>query len=155
MLKLICRIRDLDMTGLLNVDRETAERDYSSWHGAYNGMLDYLQSLFDCGGACGVWIHEGIYVSALRLEPYRDGLLLEALETMPDCRRQGYGKKLVLAALEAVWQENPLPVYSHVPKRNHPSLAIHNACGFSRISEQAVYIDGSVTDRSCTLRKEP
>ena len=95
-----------------------------------------------------IWEAEGRYVSALRLEPYRDGLLLEALETAPDQRRKGYGRRLILSVLE---QFPGVKIYSHVHKRNLPSLAIHEKCGFRRISEQAVYIDGSVNSRACTL----
>lgn len=166
MLKLIRTMGELDFSRLMDVyiegNRENGNVFYPQLPPqeqllrAEQDFYAYLREFFRTPGAVyALWEEKGRYISALRLEPYRDGLLLEALETMPDCRRQGYGKMLVLAALEAVWQENPLPVYSHVHKRNHPSLAIHKACGFSRISEQAVYIDGSVTDRSCTLRKEP
>ena len=42
-------------------------------------------------------------------------------------------------------------VYSHVGKRNAGSLKVHERCGFRRISEQAVYIDGSVNGKCCTL----
>ena len=87
-------------------------------------------------------------VSALRLEPYRDGLLLEALETHPMHRRKGYAKELVTAVMETVGEQR---VYSHVGKRNVASLNTHLSCGFQRISEQAVYADGSINDRCATL----
>ena len=95
-----------------------------------------------------IWEEAGRYVSALRLEPYRDGLLLEALETAPEQRRKGYAAKLMSAAQEFVGDTK---LYSHVHKRNIPSLNVHDFCGFHRILEYAVYTDGSVNDRCCTL----
>lgn len=95
-----------------------------------------------------IWEAEGRYVSALRLEPYEDGLLLEALETAPRERRRGYAETLMRAVLSR-WKG--MRIYSHVSKRNVPSLLVHNKCGFQRIKEYAVYVDGSVNDRCCTL----
>ena len=95
-----------------------------------------------------VWEEKGCYVSALRLEPFRDGLLLEALATAPDQRGKGYARKLIQAVLD---QTGPTRIYSHVDKRNSASLKTHAACGFSVILDYAVGIDGSVNPRSLTM----
>ena len=95
-----------------------------------------------------IWEESGNYISALRLEPYRDGLLLEALETAPSRRRQGYAEKLIRAVQEQFPNQR---IYSHVSKKNAASLRAHGKCGFRRISEYAAYIDGSVNQRACTL----
>ena len=60
----------------------------------------YWEDFFRQKGAfyC-LWKENGRTVSALRLEPFGDGLLLEALETMPEQPRRGYGKALILAVL--------------------------------------------------------
>ena len=97
-----------------------------------------------------VWLADGKYVSALRLEPYRDGLLLEALETAPEQRHKGYGRRLMQAALGQIQGK---PVYSHVGKRNAASLALHMGCGFEKIQDCAVYIDGSVSQNAITLKR--
>ena len=97
-----------------------------------------------------VWLADGKYVSALRLEPYRDGLLLEALETAPEQRHKGYGRRLMQAALGQIQGK---PVYSHVGKRNAASLALHMGCGFEKIQDCAVYIDGSVSQNAVTLKR--
>ena len=97
-----------------------------------------------------IWEVEGIYVSALRLEPYRDGLLLEALETMPGKRGRGYASVLV-KAVQRLPELAGRKIYSHVGKRNEPSLRTHRACGFEITSDRAVYVDGSVNDRCYTL----
>ena len=112
-------------------------------------FYQYLQQVFfKSEGARYLICEEGNrYISALRLEPYRDGLLLEALETMPKHRNQGHAAKLVNAAIEYAGAK----IYSHVSKRNMASLKTHEKCGFRRIAENAVYADGSVTSRSFTL----
>lgn len=93
-----------------------------------------------------IWQEKGSYVSALRIESYRDGVLLEALETHPQYRRRGFAQALIRAVL-------PLEkkIYSHVGKKNAASLGVHEKCGFLRVSERSVYIDGSVNEKCCTL----
>lgn len=95
-----------------------------------------------------IWESGGKYVSALRLEKYRDGWIMEALETAPDRRKKGYAKQLI-SAVQALGEYGK--IYSHVHKQNAPSLKTHLRCGFSVISESAVYIDGSVNSQAYTL----
>lgn len=92
------------------------------------------------------------YVSALRLEPYMDGLLLEALETIPNQRQNGYAVRLIQAAQQMLEQQGNVRIYSHVGKKNIPSLKAHFRCGFEVYRDYASYIDGSVNDRAYTLR---
>ena len=94
-----------------------------------------------------IWEENGTYVSALRLQRYQDGLLLEALETHPQYRGRGYAKKLIRAALETAANEK---VYSHISRCNAPSIAAHIACGFQKILDYSVYADGSVNNRCDT-----
>ena len=57
-------------------------------HLAEEDSRRFLEGFFQIPGAqYWIWEEEGRYVSCLRLKPDRDGLLLEALETRPDCRR--------------------------------------------------------------------
>ena len=116
----------------------------------------YLQEVFfrTPGAVFAVWEEEGFYVSALRLEPYKDGLLLEALETAPDQRNRGYAVTLIRAVQQYLKPRGSVKIYSHVNKRNTASLKTHEKCGFSVISDHAVYISGSVDYRSCTLLYE-
>ena len=116
---------------------------------AEQAFYQYLtESFFPTPGAVyAIWEEQGEYVSALRLEPYEDGLLLEALETAPGHRRKGYGEML----MRAVLAEFPGKIYSHVAKRNAPSLAIHQKCGFVQVLDYARYIDGSVSRTAITL----
>lgn len=122
--------------------------------GRQNDLYDYLyEDFFRVRGAFyALWESQGCYVSALRAEPYRDGYLIEALETHPAERERGYAKSLLDAVLHSGKIPAGHPVYAHVHKKNAASLAVHAACGFERVLEHAVFIDGSVYQHSCTLR---
>ena len=104
------------------------------------------------GTKCGtywIWEEDGRYISALRLEQHPDGLLMEALETRPDCRRMGYAKKLISAMLKQLPEGTR--VYSHVHKKNGPSLETHRSCGFTKALDYSICSDGSVYDREVTM----
>ena len=113
----------------------------------------YLTQVFfrTSGAVYALWSAEEKYVSALRLEPFQDGLLLEALETAPKERKKGYAVQLIRAVQAWLAERGHIKVYSHVHKRNIPSLRIHEKCGFHQILEHAVCIDGSVNHYCCTL----
>ena len=117
---------------------------------AEQAFHQYLTEVFfpTPGAVYAIWEENGEYVSALRLEPYEDGLLLEGLETAPNMRRKGYAEQLLLSVLETF----PQRIYSHVSKKNTASLAVHQKCGFVRILDHARYIDGSVAHSAVTLR---
>ena len=119
-----------------------AEREF------YQYLRDDFFQAEDAAYFC--WQAGDVYVSALRLEKYRDGLLLEALETMPGKRGRGYASALV-RAVQQLPELAGRKIYSHVGKRNEPSLRTHRACGFEIISDRAAYVDGSVNDRCYTL----
>lgn len=95
-----------------------------------------------------VWTDQGQYVSALRLEPYQDGLLLEALETRPDMRERGYASALIRAVQQELAGDTK--VYSHVWKRNIASCRTHECCGFRQVLDYSVGIDGSVNSGNVT-----
>jgi len=114
-----------------------------------DAFYEYLQSSFfrHPGAQYLILQKEDDYVSALRLEPWQDGLLLEALETAPQLRCRGYASEL----LREVCDRYPGPVYSHVVRHNKASLAVHQRCGFQIASRSARMLDGTVTDRIYTL----
>ena len=162
MLNIVNSLRQLDFGQLMALyeegNRENGEDLYPDLPAgqqllrAEQDFYDYLRSGFftQPGDRYCLWIENGIYVSALRLEPYQDGLLLEALETHPQHRGRGFAKKLIRAVLDGVDER----VYSHISPRNGPSLAVHRACGFRKILDHAVYADGSVNSRCHTYRYE-
>ena len=160
MLILAHSLRELRFGALMGVylrgNQEKAERDYPQEPAGAGLRLaeeDFYRYLRECffrtpGAVYAVWEEGGSYVSALRLEPYRDGVLVTALETAPGHRRKGYASRLLGAVLGTL----DGPVYSHVVKCNLPSLALHERLGFRRMQESALYLDGSLDHRACTLR---
>ena len=120
---------------------------------AEDGFLNYLREDFfrQRDAVYAVWICDSRYKAALRLELYRDGLLLEALETAPSARRQGYACQLLQSVLDYLQESRFKRVYSHIDKKNIPSIGVHCKCGFQRISETATFIDGTITVNSCTM----
>ena len=146
------KLMDVYYEGNLENGRELFpdEPEYRQVALAEQDFYQYLQQVFfrTDGAVYLIWEEKGTYISALRLEPYRDGLLLEALETLPAMRRKGYAVHLVMEALKWVGGRK---VYSHVAKRNTASLRTHEKCGFQKLLDYAVYADGSVNDSCCTL----
>ena len=162
MLILVHSLRDLRFGELMEVYADSNREKATDWPNlppmfalqlAEQDHREYLRDVFfrTPGAVLAVWEKDGIYVSALRLEPYKDGLLLNALETAPIHRKKGYASRLIRAVQENM---NSVKIYSHVNKCNMPSLKTHEACGFRVISDCAVFLSGSVDYRSCTLLYE-
>ena len=151
MLKIITSMQQLDIEKLLGVYNLSNQGKWGK-----NDMLDYLQEdFFRRRNTClCVWETSEGYQSALRLEPYRDSLLITALETKPASRRKGYAQDLLNAVLEHLRHMQCTRLYSHVEKCNIPSLKLHQKCGFQIHSDTARYIDGTVTQNSYTLCRE-
>ena len=134
---------------MLIVARKLSELHFSALTEVYGieslqkeqDLYAYLREELFPRGMCCVWQVQGRYVSALRLQPWGDGWLLEGLQTHPAYRRNGYGKQLVTAVL----QELDLPkVYVHIQRCNAASVSLHIACGFQKCLPYATYLDGSV-----------
>lgn len=119
---------------------------------AEQDLYNYINLFFQEPSAVyAVWDCSGTYKAALRIEPYNDGFLLNALETAPTARRQGNATNLIRALLKWLPSQKISKLYSHVDKTNRASISVHEMCGFQRILEYAVYLDGSVTQASCTF----
>lgn len=109
-------------------------------------FIGYLRDVFfrTKGATYFVWIDNGRYTAALRLEPWEGNLLLSGLQTHPSSRRQGYGLMLMQEVLREYVQG---VVYSHIHHKNHASIALHLKAGFRKISESARLLDGTVTSQ--------
>ena len=163
MLLIAKSLRELDFRQLMDVyeegNRENARQQYPQLpesQGVSEAEQDFYaflkEGFFAVSGAFyAAWTVDGRYVSALRMEPYRDGWLVEAVETKPDCRRNGYAYSLMKAVFSALQAGK---VYSHIHKKNLPSQKLHEGLGFRRCADRAVYIDGSVNDRCATYLLE-
>lgn len=115
-------------------------------------QAEYLRREFfrKAGDRCCLWIADGRCVSMLRLEPWRDGLLLTGLETLPEDRNHGYAAALLTAVGEYLSNSGVNKVYSHIDHRNRLSIRVHEKCGFRRIADTATLLDGTVTTRMGT-----
>ena len=106
------------------------------------------------GSLYALWDQDEKFISAARIEPYRDGVLLSGLETAPEQRCRGGASHLLESLLESLQEHGIRRVYSHVRKDNAPSLAVHKRCGFVIYKTTAVYLDGSADSRCYTLLLE-
>lgn len=159
MLVLIRSFRHLRFGELTRVYEESirkqAEDTYSDPEGfgllqAEDDFRLYLQQVFfgTEGAVYGLWEVKGSYAAAVRLEPYRDGFLVSALETAPGHRGKGYATRLLMGLAQTLVPGAKL--YSHVGKKNLPSRRVHEKAGFQLLSDRAVYLDGSVDSRCDT-----
>lgn len=162
MLQIITESRNLDFFLLTKVYQQSNDEKASQMnHKLSNNerallvqqdFIDYMHAFFcQSGSFVAVWVEDGEYCAAARVEPFEDGFLLNGLETSPDYRNRGIGTNLLQSIVSYVQEKNLKPLYSHVSKSNHPSLRVHDKCGFVRIKDCARYIDGSVYWSSCTL----
>ena len=100
-----------------------------------------------------VLAEDGAWVSALRLNDLGSGeYYIEALETHPACRRQGYGAALLDMMLDRLKETGPFRVRDCVSKKNTASLRTHEKCGF-RAADTVGHdlLDGSVDERCFTM----
>ena len=164
MLKIVRSIRELDFRNLADVYEQSCIERGSKQYGNYPTSQQMLLSEQDLYGEVkcfladpkafyALWEEQGRYISVLRMEPYKDGLLLEGLETVPAERKKGYAKRLIMGVL-AHLERSGAVIYSHVEKKNTASMAVHLSCGFEKISDHAVYVDGSVSYNGYTLQKK-
>lgn len=130
---------------------ERPEQEQLEW--SKQDFRRYLQEDFfpRSGAVYALWEADGTYVSALRLIPNRDGLLMEALETIPGQRGKGYAAALIRAVQNRLAEQGPVKIYSHVDRRNAASLATHARCGFHRLLDYTVRRDGSVNPNAYTM----
>ena len=149
MLKVCCQYLELNIPNLLVVYEDSLKEFDGSRFQAEQDLCDYLrEDFFSIPGAYyALWCQEDRYACALRMEPYYDGFLISGLETSPDSRRKGYGEALVKSVCKRT-----SPVYAHVRKSNHASIALHRKCGFQQILDYGILLDGTISYRYVTMR---
>lgn len=160
MVKYCTKLAELNFDKLMQIYAEAIEENgrefypnvdrFESILRARDDFYQYLREVFFPvrGAFYAILVEDGVYMSALRMEPYRDGLLLEAVETAPQYRKKGYATVLLKHVLGSLGRSR---VYSHVSKNNLASIRLHTSCGFEKVSDSAAYIDGSVSTRACTF----
>lgn len=163
MLRIVRGMQDLQFRSLMDVYIEANEENgvllYPNCERAtqiMNAEQDYYTYLRDIffrqtDSFYAVWDMGNHYGAALRVEPYRDGYLLCALEVPPILRRRGLAARLVAETLAYLAQQGKGKIYSHVSKSNVASMQLHQKCGFDIYLDHAVYSDGSVLNSAYTL----
>lgn len=165
MLKIIKRPEDLDIRQLMHVYEETNRINGAREYGnlaenlqvlyAEQDFYGYLRIFFsDRSSRYAVWAPEGIYKAAVRMERYCDSWIITGLETAPEERRRGYAAALLGSVIAYMKENDPAKLYSHIENTNFPSLQLHEKIGFQKISNGAIYIDGSFHNESCTYCME-
>ena len=162
------RIEELDVPRLMGVYRESnldnvpyffpEEKDLErGLRGVEQGFCDYLRTDFFAtpGNRYYVLEDDGRWASAIRLYPVPErpgAFYAEALETAPDLRRRGYGRKLMELLLFSLAQDGPFELTDSVHKQNEASLAFHRNVGFKVFQEDAVSaLTGNVNPHSFGL----
>lgn len=163
MLEIAWNMNQLPISDLLQICKEALEQDARERYDdlppgialeyAELDLKAYLRDVFfqERGAYYALWQEKGRYVSALRMVPFQDGMLLHSLHTHPDFRRRGYANGLIRGVLSF---EKKQRVYSHVKKDNAPSLFLHEKCGFAKTADSAVYLDGSTDENAVTFCKD-
>lgn len=113
----------------------------------------YLRSVFFMTPEAfyAIGVDAGRYVSAVRVEPFRDGYILAGLVTHAAFRRHGFGKKLLSGVIDYVKSSGDVRLYSHIDRQNYASIELHKCCGFREILDYAVFLDGSVSQKYHTF----
>lgn len=106
------------------------------------------------GAALYLWLEGHGAVCALRIEPWKDGCLVTALQTASGCENRGYATMLLQAVLAELGQQGRGRVYAHIRHGNGASIRVHEKCGFRRIADTARLLDGTVTSRLGTYEYE-
>lgn len=162
MLKLAKSMQELPFQQLMAVYQQTNIRtaqQHWSGYATERGVLLAEEAFYEdlqCGffsiphAVYCLWMVDGECVSALRLEPWKDGWLLTALETAPQRRNQGYARALLAAVQEYLKERGTVRLYSHIHIRNTASIHVHERCGFRKLSDTARLLDGTITTQMRT-----
>lgn len=155
------KLEELDFSALMEIYAEGNEENaLKCWPEKYpeertalarESYFEYLRDGFygESHGTYYIYEEAGVYLAALRLECFMEGLLLEALETRPNARQKGFAKKLI-KAVQALLPSGTR-VYSHVSKSNAASIAAHKACDFEIVCDYVVCDDGEKNDKQLTF----
>ena len=146
MLKIAKSIGQLDVSKLMETYSITG------YGRAVSEFYEDLLNFFSQPGAIyALWEEESTYRCCLRVEPYKDGVLITGIETVPQMRNKGYATKLLSAVVEEMLQSGVTVLYSHVDKGNIPSRKLHEKCGFVLHLDYAVLLDQTVSRNMYTL----
>ena len=146
MLKIIQSYMELDYGAIFAIYEESLQKEFTE----ERLLEDIKLSLHKHDGKLLLWDHNGKYVAAVRCEPYLDGYLIYGLETTPDYRKSGFATKLFKATIQ-YFAPQEKRLYSHIHKRNKPSLKLHEKLGVVEANDFAKLIDGTISQNYKTV----
>lgn len=163
-LLLLSSFEGIDEVKFLDVFKESSLENAPEWypeltpaealHRYESSFLEYMRGPFwDEGGLQALLQDETGYRCALRLYPQagKNRYFIEALETRPDSRRQGYAKTLLCNLIKRLeCQYGKIELISNPHKTNLASIATHLSSGFTRELEYFLE-DGVKNDRMVTM----
>lgn len=163
MLLVFDRISDVDTSSLKTVYLQSIKRMGDGFYRRFpeperkflaeERFIDDLRDFFlITHGELFMLYVDGKPVSALRSETYLDGQLISYLETSPDMRGRGYAGILISSVIKHLRGQGIDHIYSHINKKNLPSLAVHRTNGFQISADYAKLLDGTVSQNYFTLR---
>ena len=164
MFLVITSLRQLDFRKLMDVYEESNALEGKRRYPQYPANIQLIETEQDFyrflkdffrtdGSQYFLWTSDGNYKAALKVEPYRDGLLIEGLETAPDSRRRGVATILLAETIRYLNTQSNMKLYSHIHKENYPSIRTHERCGFVKEFDYASFVDGSVDHHYITYVK--
>lgn len=158
------RLKDIEFSKLMSVYAQSNSDNCRYFYHAldYESALqeteqdfyEFLRVFFSQDTAIYAIAEEnGAYLSALRMERFKDGLIVQALETRPDQRGRGLASALLRDSAQYAGCLGFRALYSHVEKSNSASIRVHTKENFKVICDHAVYVDGSVSQGAYTFCK--
>lgn len=119
------------------------------------GFLSFLEDEFFTQEKNICWVLEenGAYISSFRLSEVKERFFyLEALQTHPDFRRQGFASKLLNSVIAELQKEGSFTICDCVRKTNVASLQTHKKCGFQVVSEEGFdYLDNTSNPKNYSM----
>lgn len=132
----------------VNMNFELSVADMHKVRSYYEDLTLFFQ---EDKGKLFLWEEEGEFVSVCRVESEQRYCVLHDLETKPNARRKGNGKKLLTATISYLEDFGCDKIVVHVKKSNRQSLALHTEVGFTKVKDTAHLLDGTVSTSYMTM----
>lgn len=150
------------------VDEDTIERLFSIYAESMDDMRGNFASLKEMKAAYAAFLSDfiidpkhlvlvetadGIWVSGLRAVCTGAGRwFLEAVETMPEKRKKGYGQDMLLHTIQYLQNLEMTELSCIISQNNLASQALHSKCGFVPTREAPINPWGELEDGAILFR---
>jgi len=141
----VCQLFDLYAESMRNMQSQF--HSYDEMKQAYTQFLhDFLASP---NQLILVETIDGEWVSGLRtIETSKGCWFIEAVETKPDRRERGYGKRLIQDTISYLRQKGMCQITCQIARKNVRSQLLHTSCGFVATQEPSIDPWGEADDNT-------